>query len=1055
MLHFDYFSLYSISYETAITLGRTSMLNSFGYDFSTFLELASLGETLETSKLLEWSNKLKNNANLERALVSLIKKGVVADNRKKNSNSITATTINTDFGLNMFSWSSEKVHTIDIPSVKNEALSATFQRVSDGMKKLLHYIEKFDVILSETHFSRQTYKYKVPLGLTHNLHKSLFEIKKIMAAWCDAHAIQYSRNQDLSHFENIENYTSYKTALKYFKNEIIQEEKNAKPLNLSQIAQSRNAMTILIHAKHSFSKENYSGLYFEDIDFSSVDLSECDFSKSIFKNCIFIGANLKNANFSNAEFEDCNFNGNFYTTVISKDFFIKCIKKYEKLTFELASGPFSFANMNIANSTGLSQGSYDFLIKNGAKGIPKIIENCISAFHFQQKLNGQDESDTARQIFKIENYPTISKTNSIEFSPPIISFVNNNNNQDNYYTPRLNPIIVKKEKRDFSSKQAINDFSKPVYLDSYKIKTWVMQVQNDNNIQVALLSLGRSVKNTDIEQIKTNSSLTKPKKKEENIEKNFTTITTNITCSSDVEVSISESVNSHLINIPFIKNEKLKDTFRRVSEGMVRFMTYVNQFKTFLNPALTNYNIHPNLIDVNFAASLISNKNQEEIKTIMFVWIQLQMIRQPDDFERVIFENKKLKTIHEKALRYFNKNLAMRENIFQKNNAVAAGNAFTILNYAKVKLAGKNFHGVCIDGADFSNADLSHCDFSYAILKRCLFVNANLNKATFTHTVLEDCNFFGDFQTTFVSKNAFIKFSKQYPALESNKSASSLNVTDLNISNTIGLSEETYHFLQSNGAIGVPKILENCTSAYKIRLSLSSGYKFNSIEDGWPQYLDYDSEPLELEHQTNNDIHEKPISIVPSLNLIQDSPNNSNNLMKNFIKPNEQAPQISLQDKISLPSSLFFTPRTAPSIKIPQEPLPTRSTLPLKSLEINPSKVPQSLFSDSKKSQISQPEISEIKEPEKNPELENIEIKIPKQYRCPISFELMEDPVMTALGQTYDRKNIENWLKTHDTDPLSNDVLPNKILTTNYFAKKAISSWQEKQKETTKSFSIN
>ena len=56
-------------------------------------------------------------------------------------------------------------------------------------------------------------------------------------------------------------------------------------------------------------------------------------------------------------------------------------------------------------------------------------------------------------------------------------------------------------------------------------------------------------------------------------------------------------------------------------------------------------------------------------------------------------------------------------------------------------------------------------------------------------------------------------------------------------------------------------------------------------------------------------------------------------------------------------------------------------------------------------------------------------LEVPEQFRCPISQELMEDPVTTSDGQTYERREIFRWLLDHDTSPLSGARLPNKALT--------------------------
>ena len=47
----------------------------------------------------------------------------------------------------------------------------------------------------------------------------------------------------------------------------------------------------------------------------------------------------------------------------------------------------------------------------------------------------------------------------------------------------------------------------------------------------------------------------------------------------------------------------------------------------------------------------------------------------------------------------------------------------------------------------------------------------------------------------------------------------------------------------------------------------------------------------------------------------------------------------------------------------------------------------------------------------------------PLELCCPITLELFTDPVQTIHGMTYERSAIVEWLKKHDTDPLSNEPL--------------------------------
>ena len=55
-------------------------------------------------------------------------------------------------------------------------------------------------------------------------------------------------------------------------------------------------------------------------------------------------------------------------------------------------------------------------------------------------------------------------------------------------------------------------------------------------------------------------------------------------------------------------------------------------------------------------------------------------------------------------------------------------------------------------------------------------------------------------------------------------------------------------------------------------------------------------------------------------------------------------------------------------------------------------------------------------------------VDAPDELCCPITLELMRDPVQTILGQTFEREAIEDWLKTHKTDPVTGEKLPASIV---------------------------
>ncbi|GAA0158048.1 ubiquitin-protein ligase [Lithospermum erythrorhizon] len=69
---------------------------------------------------------------------------------------------------------------------------------------------------------------------------------------------------------------------------------------------------------------------------------------------------------------------------------------------------------------------------------------------------------------------------------------------------------------------------------------------------------------------------------------------------------------------------------------------------------------------------------------------------------------------------------------------------------------------------------------------------------------------------------------------------------------------------------------------------------------------------------------------------------------------------------------------------------------------------------------------------------------IPDDFRCPISLELMKDPVIVSTGQTYERSCIQKWLDAgHKTCPKTQQTLVHTALTPNYVLKSLIALWCE------------
>ncbi|XP_068663252.1 U-box domain-containing protein 26-like [Aristolochia californica] len=69
-------------------------------------------------------------------------------------------------------------------------------------------------------------------------------------------------------------------------------------------------------------------------------------------------------------------------------------------------------------------------------------------------------------------------------------------------------------------------------------------------------------------------------------------------------------------------------------------------------------------------------------------------------------------------------------------------------------------------------------------------------------------------------------------------------------------------------------------------------------------------------------------------------------------------------------------------------------------------------------------------------------VQIPYHFRCPISLELMCDPVTVATGQTYDRLGIESWVATGNTTcPVTRVPLNDFTLIPNHNLRRLIQEW--------------
>lgn len=66
---------------------------------------------------------------------------------------------------------------------------------------------------------------------------------------------------------------------------------------------------------------------------------------------------------------------------------------------------------------------------------------------------------------------------------------------------------------------------------------------------------------------------------------------------------------------------------------------------------------------------------------------------------------------------------------------------------------------------------------------------------------------------------------------------------------------------------------------------------------------------------------------------------------------------------------------------------------------------------------------------------------IPLTFQCPITCQLLKDPVVAADGHTYERSALQTWLDLHQSSPMTGAPLDHTRLTPNHHLKAMISDW--------------
>ena len=71
-------------------------------------------------------------------------------------------------------------------------------------------------------------------------------------------------------------------------------------------------------------------------------------------------------------------------------------------------------------------------------------------------------------------------------------------------------------------------------------------------------------------------------------------------------------------------------------------------------------------------------------------------------------------------------------------------------------------------------------------------------------------------------------------------------------------------------------------------------------------------------------------------------------------------------------------------------------------------------------------------------------VEYPENFLCPITCDIMDDPVAAKDGHTYERSAIQRWFdQGKRSSPVTNAVMRSTDLVPNHFVKSQISAWRD------------
>ena len=67
----------------------------------------------------------------------------------------------------------------------------------------------------------------------------------------------------------------------------------------------------------------------------------------------------------------------------------------------------------------------------------------------------------------------------------------------------------------------------------------------------------------------------------------------------------------------------------------------------------------------------------------------------------------------------------------------------------------------------------------------------------------------------------------------------------------------------------------------------------------------------------------------------------------------------------------------------------------------------------------------------------------PSEYICPLTLEVMQEPLLTRWGHNFERSALLQWLQLHDCCPLTRNCMTIKDVIANRALKERIAVWQQ------------